>query len=242
VESVAQVLVFLEFVGIKSVVIHGGGKEISAAMEKLGKKPEFVEGLRVTDRETMDIVEMVIGKTNNTLVSAINKKCGQAIGISGKSGNLFETTKQKTKVDLGFVGEITKVNSHIIETQLKNGYIPVISPIGIGADGCSYNINADTAAAELACALKASKFILLTNVEGVLDRGGKLIQRLSLSHVQSLVKSDVVSGGMIPKLKACVRAIEGGVSKAHIVKASRHALLEEILTREGTGTMIKKSI
>ena len=238
-DSVAQDLVFLNVVGIKTVVVHGGGVEISEAMEKFGKKPEFIKGLRVTDKETMDIVEMVLtGKINTELVSRINKHNGNAVGLSGKSGNLFSVVKQKHEVDLGYVGDVRKVNSKIVTTQLDHGYTPVISPIGVGPDGSSYNINADTAAAELAVALNASKFILLTNVEGVLDKEKKLIKRLTVVKAKKLILDGTVSGGMIPKLEACIISLKKGVERAHIVKASKHAVLEEILTTLGTGTMI----
>jgi len=240
VSCVAQDLAFLDFVGIGCVVVHGGGKDITEAMAKLGKKPVFVDGLRVTDEETMDVIETVAGKANNKLVSVIQKMGGRSKGVFGKLGNLFITEKQKANVDLGFVGNVVKVNAHVVNTKLKEGYIPVVSPIGVGADGHAYNINADSAAAELAAALKAEKFILVTNVAGVLDKEGKLIQRLTLVQARKLLESDVVSGGMIPKLRACIRALEEGVPKAHIVKASRHAILEEILTKEGTGTMITR--
>jgi len=242
-DSVAQDLIFLDLVGIKTVVVHGGGVEISDAMTKFGKKPEFIKGLRVTDKETMDIVEMVLtGKINTELVSRINKHDGNAVGLSGKSGNLFAVIKQKNKdkIDLGYVGDIKKVNSKIVTTQLDSGYTPVISPIGCGPDSCSYNINADTAAAELAVALKASKLIILTNVEGVLDKEKKLIKRLTVAEAKKLTQDETVSGGMIPKLTACIQALEKGVERAHIVKASKHAVLEEILTTTGTGTMITK--
>jgi len=238
-DSVAQDFVFLNIVGIKTVVVHGGGVEISDAMQKFGKKPEFIKGLRVTDKETMDIVEMVLtGKINTELISRINKQNGSATGLSGKSGNLFSVVKQKAEVDLGYVGDIKKVNSKIVTTQLEGGYTPVISPIGCGPDGCSYNINADTAAAELAIALKASKLIVLTNVEGVLDKNKKLIKRLTTAEAKKLIKDGTVSGGMLPKLEACMEALNQGVERAHIVKASKHAVLEEILTTTGTGTMI----
>jgi acetylglutamate kinase len=186
----------------------------------------------------MSIIEMVSEKANKRLVSVVEKKGGKAAGISSKEGGLFQTEKKKGKVDLGFVGDVTKVNAHIVKTQLKNRYIPVVSPIGRGSGGHAYNINADTAAAELATALKAEKFILITNVAGVLNEKDEVIKTLTLPEARKLLHSDVVSGGMIPKLSACVKAVESGVPRAHIIKASRHALLEEILTKEGTGTMI----
>jgi len=237
--SVAQDLILLEHVGIHTVVVHGGGEEISKAMKKFGKKPEFVEGLRVTDAETMDIVEMVLsGKVNNKIVSSINKLDGEAVGFSGKSGGLFKAKKKKGKVDVGNVGEITDVKTKLIETQLASNYIPIISPIAIGAKGESLNINADTAASELAKKIGATKIILLTNVKGVLDEKQKLIPKLTVTEAKKIIKQKKVSGGMIPKLQACSSALTGGVEKAHIVKAEKHALLGEVLTKEGTGTMI----
>ncbi|HHQ45502.1 MAG TPA: acetylglutamate kinase [Candidatus Altiarchaeales archaeon] len=239
VKSVAQDLIFLNMVGIKTAVVHGGGADITNAMEKFGKKPKFVEGLRVTDKETMDIVEMVLtGKNNTQLVSTISKLGGDPVGLSGKSGHLFEAKKKKQKVDLGLVGEITKVNPAIVQAQIQNNYIPIISPIGIGADGESLNINADTSASELAVSLNASKLILMTAVDGVLDKNGKLIKRLTVPETKKLLDTDVITGGMTPKLKACIHALENGVERTHIIKAGYHALLEEILTVTGTGTMI----
>ncbi|MBD3260506.1 MAG: acetylglutamate kinase [Candidatus Altiarchaeales archaeon] len=240
--SVAQDLIFLHIVGIKPVVVHGGGGEISHTMDKLGKAPVFVEGLRKTDKETMDIVEMVLtGKVNTQIVSQINKHNGHAVGLSGKSGRLFEARKTNQKVDIGFVGEITKVNPHILETQLQNGYIPVVSPVGLAKSGESLNINADTAASKLAQAMNASKLIILTNVRGVLDKDSRLIKRLTLAEAVKTAKSKTVKGGMKPKIKACIEAINGGVNRTHIVKANTHAVLEEILTKKGTGTLITKN-
>ena len=239
VDSVAQDLILLNDLGIKTVLVHGGGVEISEAMERFGKKPTFVRGLRVTDRETMDIVEMVlIGKINQELVSKVNRNGGSAVGLSGKSGHLFESVKQRNKVDLGLVGEIKKVNPKIVSTQLNGGYIPIVSPVGLGPDGISLNINADTAASELAISLKASKLIILTNVGGVLDKNKRLIKRLTVADAKKLIKNRTISGGMIPKVEACVSALKKGVSRTHVVKASKHAILEEILTASGTGTMI----
>jgi len=239
VDSVAQDLILLAALDIKTVVVHGGSVEITEAMEKFGKKPTFVRGLRVTDQETMDIVEMVMtGKVKQELVTRIHKHGGSAVGLSGKYGKLFEAVKKKGKVDLGLVGEMKKVNPRVVLTQLEGGYIPVISPIGFAPDGGSLNINADTAAAELAIALNASKLIVLTNVEGVLDKKKNIIKRLTVKDVKARINDGTISGGMIPKVEACVQALKGGVARTHIVKASRHAVLEEILTTTGTGTML----
>jgi len=191
-DAVAEDLLLLRYVNIKPVVVHGGGGEISAAMDKFGKKPTFVKGLRVTDEETMDIVQMVLaGKLNNDIVASINKHGGHAVGISGKSAKLFSAEKVPGEgdVDLGFVGEITKVNADLVRTLLDKEYIPVISPIGIADDGSSLNINADAAASKLAVELKASKLILLTGVDGVLDRDGKLIKTLTSEEAGGLLQA-----------------------------------------------------
>lgn len=239
-DSIAQDVILLNYVGIHPVVLHGGGHEISKAMECFGKKPVFVEGLRVTDKETMDIVEMVLtGKVNANIIARINKHGGNAVGLSGKAGRLFIAEKKKnTGVDLGLVGEIKEINTGIIDLLLKENHIPVISPVGLSTDGTTLNINADTVASELAVALKASKLIFLTNVDGVLDEKNNLIKNLTSKEALSMIKKKTAKGGMIPKIRACVNALKGGVERAHIIKASRHAILEEIFTTEGTGTMI----
>lgn len=241
-DSVAEDLILLNCVNIKPVVIHGGGNEITKAMDKLGKKPKFVEGLRVTDEETMDIVKMVlIGKINTEIVARINKHGGNAVGISGKSAKLFLAEKKKNKdIDLGLVGEIKEVNSDLVTVLVDKGYIPVISPVGIAEDGTSLNINADTATGKLTVALKASKLIILTGVDGVMDENGKLIEELNIERCEDLIKKGVVKNGMIPKLKASIYALENGVPKAHVIKSKEHAILEEIFTAKGTGTMITK--
>ncbi len=239
--AVVQDIILLNCVNIKVVVLHGGGQEISDAMKKFGKTPEFVEGLRITDEETMDIVKMVlVGKINSKLVATINRHGGNAIGLSGESGKLFYAKKQKMKnnVDLGLVGDVTKVNADIVIDLIDKGCIPVISPVGYGEDGTSLNINADTAASKLATVLKANKLIFLAPVDGVLDRDGKLIERLTPVEVKELIKSGVARGGMIPKLEACLYAIEHGVKSAHIIKSKKHAIIEEVFTEKGIGTMM----
>lgn len=239
--AVVQDIILLNCVNIKPVVVHGGGTEISDAMKKFGKVPKFVEGLRVTDEETMDIVKMVlIGKINSKLVARINRYGGNAIGLSGESGKLFSAKKQKMKnnVDLGLVGDITKVNAGVVIDLIEKGCIPVISPVGYGEDGTSLNINADTAASKLAAELKAGKLIFLTPVRGILDMEGKLIERLTPSEAKELIKSNIAKEGMIPKLESCVDAIEHGVRSTHIIKAKEHAIIEEVFTEKGIGTMI----
>ena len=239
-DGVAQDLVLMSNVGIKPVVVHGGGGENSAAMKKFGKVPEFVEGLRVTDKETMDIVKMVlIGKINTEIVARINKFGGNAVGLSGKSGKLFFAEKKKSEIDLGFVGEVSNINSDLVTTLIDKAYIPIISPVGFGMDGESLNINADSATSKLAVSLKASKLIILTNVDGVLDSKGNLLNELKTAKAKGLIKDKVATKGMIPKIEACVEAINGGVKSTHIIKSGHHAIIEEILTKEGTGTMIK---
>lgn len=240
--AVAEDLIFLSYVNIKPVVVHGGGGEISAIMEKFGKKPTFVKGLRVTDEETMDIVQMILaGKLNNQIVASIHKHGGNAVGISGKSAKLFYADKVKSEdVDLGLVGEITEVNSDVVIHLLEKNYIPVISPIGVAEDGSSLNINADTAAAKLAVELKASKLIFLTSVDGVLDKNKKLLRKLSKKQAFDLIRKGVATKGMIPKLNEAFYALDRGVSKVHIIRARPHSILEEIFTKEGTGTLIEK--
>lgn len=241
VESVAQDLILLNALGIRTVVVHGGGTEISKAMEAFGKKPTFVSGLRFTDRETVDIVEMVLtGKVNQQLVGAIHRMGGEAVGLSGKSGCLFKAKKREGEIDLGYVGDIKACKPKIIETQLMAGFIPVISPIASDEAGDSMNINADTAAATISASLSASKLIILTNVEGIMSKDKKKIKRLTASQAKRLIKDGTVRDGMIPKIRACINAVEAGVVRAHIVGASHHAILEEILTKDGKGTMITK--
>lgn len=241
--SFAEDVVFLHLVGIRPVVVHGGGREISALMERLGKKPVFVEGLRVTDRETMEIAEMVLsGKVNQEIVAAICACGGRAVGLSGKDGALMRARKKDGAVDLGFVGEVEEVDPRLVSTLLDSGYVPVCAPIALGPGGEAYNLNADTAAAELAVALGAEKLVLLTDVPGVLrDRRdpSSLVPVLGLEEAEALIDGGRVEGGMIPKLRACLRAVRGGVKSAHIVDGRRpHFLLVEIFTREGVGTMV----
>lgn len=245
--------ILLRYIGMKPVVVHGGGPEISKAMEKMGKKPEFVEGLRVTDEETLEIVKMVlVGKINTDIVSRINALGCRAAGLSGKDGRLIMAHKkapQKVvaggvtkKVDIGLVGEIEKINPEIIETLTSQGYILVIAPIGLSADGRSLNLNADTVAGDIAATLKAKKLIILTDVPGVmkdLKNEKSLIRELKISQVNSLLKKGMISGSMTPKIRACEKAVKGGVEKAHIIDGRvKHAILLELFTDEGIGTMV----
>ena len=253
-KNFATDIVLLKFVGINPVVVHGGGPEITKAMEKLGKKPKFIEGLRITDKETLDIVKMVlVGKINTEIVSKINAFGGIAVGLSGKDANLIVARKksplriikegEEKEIDLGFVGEPKKINSRLIEILTSNGYIPVISPLGITEDGHTLNLNADTVAGEIASALKAKKLIILTDVPGVLanlEDEGSLLKEIRKEEVNKLIEEGVVRDSMIPKLKACVRALDGGVERAHIIDGRvKHSILLELFTDEGIGTMVR---
>jgi len=253
-ESFSQDIAMLNFIGIRTVIVHGGGPKISATMEKMGKKPEFVHGQRVTDQETMDIVEMVLGGlVNKEIVSLINKHGGKAVGLSGKDGGLIRAHKKIIKnitpetgvseiVDLGLVGEVTAIDPAVLDGLEKNGFIPVISPIGVGPLGETLNINADYVASAVAAALKAEKLILLTDVAGLLDKSGTVISTLKKSQISRLVKNGTITGGMLPKVQACTRALDEGVNKTHIVDGRiPHCLLLEIFTKEGIGTEILRA-
>ncbi len=249
--SFALDIILLSYVGIRPVVVHGGGPQIGELMKKLGKQSTFIDGLRVTDQETMDIAEMVLtGSINKEIVSHINKNGGRAVGLSGKDGSLIMARKMLKKdkidpskmIDIGFVGEITSVNPQVINTLDSNQFIPVIAPVGCGEDGQTYNINADTAAGAIAGALKAEKLILLTDVEGVKDKNGSLLSTLTESEVQSLIASGDISGGMIPKVTCCCKALDEGVAKAHIIDGRvEHAVLLEIFTDIGIGSQVVKA-
>ena len=250
-ESFAKDVVLLNFIGIKTTIVHGGGPMISATMEKMGKKPMFVQGQRVTDRETMDIVEMVLGGlVNKEIVSLINSHGGKAVGLSGKDAGLIKAKKKVIRkssesgideiIDIGLVGEVTNVDPHIISCLEKDGFIPVISPVGIGPKGETLNINADYIAASVASALKAEKLMLLTDVPGIMDKKGRIISTVTKRQTKKLFDDGTITGGMMPKVQACLRAIEGGVSKTHIIDGRiPHCLLLELFTREGIGTEIR---
>ena len=249
--STARDTVLLKYVGMKPLIVHGGGPDISRSMDKLGKEPKFIKGLRVTDEETMEIIEMVlVGKISTEIVSELIKHDGQAISLSGKDSSLiFAHKKGASKideqiVDLGLVGEVDCVNTDLLDMFLDNDYIPVISPVGIAKDGTSLNLNADTAAGEVASAVGAEKLIILTDVPGVLrdpDDPDSLIQKIRLDEIPGLIEEGIISGGMIPKIETCVKAIENGVESCHIIDGrKKHSLLLEIFTTDGIGTMIFK--
>lgn len=241
-EAVMRDVVLMHYVGMRPVLVHGGGPEISQMMKKVGKEPTFVGGLRVTDAETMEIVEMVLaGKTNKGIVALINRQGGRAVGLSGKDGDLFIAEKAVCEAgDLGFVGEVVEINADIVQTLIREGYIPVISSVAVGRDGESYNINADHVAGKLASALGASKLIMLTDVLGIyrdFSDKSSLISTLTVAEARELATH--VDKGMIPKIEACLSAVECGVERAHIIDGTiPHALLMEVFTDKGIGTMI----
>lgn len=235
----AKDVVLLKYVGINPVIVHGGGPDIERMLNKLSIPTRFVDGLRVTDEATLDVVEMVLsGSINKEIVQEIHNMGGQAIGLSGKDGKLLVAEKVTGK-DIGYVGEVVGVNARIIKDISNSGYIPVIAPLGAGRDGHTYNINADTAAGSIAKALMAEKLVLLTDVPGVLDAELKTISGLKTNEARELIKGDTVRGGMIPKIKCCLDALHGGVKKTHIIDGRvPHALLLEIFTDSGIGTQI----
>jgi len=249
-KAVALDVILMRYVGIKPVLVHGGGPQIGIAMEKAGLKPRFVEGLRVTEEATMAIVEMVlVGQINQEIVALLNDNGGRAVGLSGKDGGLLKARRALVRkrredgsieeLDIGLVGEVVAVNAEVIWALEEGGFIPVIAPTGIGEDGLTYNINADLAAGEIAAALKAEKLVLLTDTDGILDKGGTLISTLSRKDIERFITDGTISKGMLPKVQACLRALDGGVRKAHIINGKvPHALLLEIFTPEGIGTEI----
>ena len=252
VEEFAKDIVLLKKIGINPIVVHGGGPQIGDMLNKLKIQSKFIDGLRVTDHETVNIVEMVLsGSINKDLVTAINKQGGLAIGLSGKDANLIEAKKlRRTKkdsnsniekiLDLGFVGEPTQINPEIFISLDDSDIIPVIAPIGIGKNGETYNINADTVAGKIAESVNACKLIMLTDVDGLLDKEGHLVSKVTDQEISSLTKKKVISGGMIPKTITCVNAVENGVESAHILNGTvPHILLVEVFTETGAGTMIQ---
>jgi acetylglutamate kinase len=251
--SFARDVVLMKLVGMNPVVVHGGGPQIGQLLERIGKKSEFVEGLRVTDSETIDVVEMVLGGlVNKNIVALINAHGGRAVGLSGKDGELIRARKLVLRkegatddadiVELGYVGEIESINPSVVNTLDEGDFIPVIAPIGAGQDGKTYNINADTVAGKLAVTLGAEKLILLTNASGVLDQQGELLTGLSESRVEELIQEGVISGGMLPKVRCALDAVSGGVRTATISDGRvPHATLLETLTDQGIGTQIGRT-
>jgi acetylglutamate kinase len=248
-ESFAREMALLEIVGINPVVVHGGGPQITELAGKLGLKPRFVRGMRVTDAATMEAAEMVLQRINKDLVATIARQGGRAVGLSGKDGGLIAARKlrivvkgdngRREHVDIGLVGEVDRVNPEVIRTLEEKDFIPVIAPVGFGADGQTYNINADVAAGEIAAALKAEKLILLSDVEGVKDKNGNLLPALDSADTKRMIARGVIQEGMIPKVECCLNALAKGVGKAHIIDGRvEHAVLLEIFTDSGVGTEV----
>ena len=245
-EQIAKDVVLLRLVGIRPVIVHGGGPQIGTLMKRLGKEPRFVGGMRVTDEETVEIVEMVlVGKINKEIVGLINHHGGRAVGLSGKDGALIRAKKRMHRTpegelaDIGLVGEVDAVNPEPIRLLEDGGFIPVIAPVGVGVAGETYNINADLVAGEVAAALAAEKLIHLTDVQGINGEDGRHVSTLTRREAERLIKAGVIDGGMLPKVESSLRALEGGAQKAHIIDGRvPHAILLEVLTREGIGTEI----
>jgi len=245
-KAIMQDIVFMKYVGMNPIIIHGGGNAITEALKKMGKKSQFVDGLRVTDKETIQVVEQVlVEKVNKEIVSLINESGGNALGINGKSESLIMATKLEANMDLGFVGQIVKIQPEKLEELCNHGIIPVIAPLGLGENGETYNINADTAASEIAAATRAEKLVLLTDVPGILkDKfdAESIMSTLKVSEIKVLKKRGVITGGMIPKIHACEKALKAGVKKSHIIDGRiLHSLLLEIFTDKGIGTELIKN-
>lgn len=249
--SFARDVVMMKLVGINPVVVHGGGPQIGRLLERMGRESHFVGGMRVTDAETMDVVEMVLGgAVNKEIVNLINSKGGRAVGLTGKDGNLIQARKlnlhpsgageEAELVDLGYVGEVASIDASVVQMLDRSDFIPVIAPIGVGEDGRSYNINADLVAGKLAEVLQAEKLILLTDTAGVLDKAGELLTGLDSERVQALIADGTIHGGMLPKVGCALDAVQAGVGSAHIIDGRvEHAVLLELLTDEGVGTLIR---
>ncbi|HLK58904.1 MAG TPA: acetylglutamate kinase [Chthonomonadaceae bacterium] len=243
--QVMQDIALLHYVGIRPILVHGGGPEITALMKQLGHEPTFVGGLRVTDAATMEIVEMALaGKTNKGIVALLNKQGARAVGLSGKDANLIVACKmQSEEGDLGFVGEVAQVNSEILNLLSEQGYVPVVSSVAIGQDGESYNVNADHVAGHIAGAVGAAKLVILTDVEGLyadFKDKSSLINEMDVARAEEMIASGAADRGMIPKLEACITAVEHGVERAHLIDGRQpHALLIEIFTDMGIGTMVR---
>lgn len=252
--SFARDIVLMKLVGINPVVVHGGGPQIGNLLKRLGKDSEFVQGMRVTDSETMDVVEMVLGGlVNKEIVNLINRQGGRAVGLTGKDGELIRArklhlTRQGPEhqvpeiIDIGHVGEVESINASVVDMLVQGAFIPVIAPIGIGEEGHSYNINADLVAGKLAEVLKAEKLILLTNTQGLLDAQGQLLTGLDTARVQALIADGTIHGGMLPKIGCALSAVQNGVNKVHIIDGRvQHAVLLELFTDDGIGTLIRSS-
>ena len=245
-EQFAKDVLLLRLVGIRPVIVHGGGPQIGALLKRLGKDSTFVGGMRVTDEETVQVVEMVlVGKINKEIVGLINLHGGRAVGLSGKDASLLRAHKRLhrmpdgSQVDIGLVGEVEQVNPHAIRLLEENGFIPVIAPVGVGAAGETYNINGDLVAGDLAAALVAEKLIHLTDVEGIQGEDGTLLSTLTRKDAERLIRAGVIEGGMLPKVESSLKALEGGTAKCHIIDGRiPHAILLEIFTKEGIGTEI----
>jgi len=256
-DSFARDIALMKLVGINPVVVHGGGPQIGELLGRLGKASEFVHGMRVTDSETMDVVEMVLGGlVNKEIVNLLNRHGGSAVGLTGKDGDLIRARKLKLTrdpegdpaaslpselIDLGHVGEVESIDAAVVDMLVSGNFIPVIAPIGVGADGFSYNINADLVAGKIAEVLRAEKLMLLTNTPGLLDAEGELIRDLDVAGIDALVRDGVIAGGMLPKIRCAVEAVQMGVHAAHIVDGRvEHAVLLELLTDEGMGTLLRR--
>jgi len=253
-DAIMKDIVLMKYVGMKPIVVHGGGPAINEMLERVGKKSSFVNGLRITDEETMEIAQMVLaGKINKEIVTLINKHGAKAVGLCGKDSGLMRVEKQyaevkegndTTRVDIGLVGEVREVDTEILDVLTDRGFIPVVAPVGMGPGGQSYNVNADYAAGAIAGALKADKFVLVTDVEGIMDsRGGEksLISSINREEAERLMEEGVITGGMIPKVECCLQALDSGVERIHIINGTvMHSLLLEIFTESGIGTMIEK--
>ncbi|MBF0219890.1 MAG: acetylglutamate kinase [Gammaproteobacteria bacterium] len=248
----ARDVTLLKMVGMNPIVVHGGGPQIGNLLKKIGKQSEFFEGMRITDRETMDVVQMVLGGlVNKDIVTLINQHGGKAVGLTGKDADFIRARKLTFSrdnpamntpeiIDIGHVGEVATIQAGVVEMLMQGNFIPVIAPIGVGEDGESYNINADLVAGKLAECLRAEKLILLTNTPGLLDSDGKVLTGLSAVQVSQLIENGTIYGGMLPKIRCALEAVHGGVTSAHIIDGRvEHALLLEIFTREGVGTLIK---
>lgn len=254
-QKVMEDVSLMKYVGMQPVIVHGGGPDITQFLKKVGKKSDFVSGLRVTDEETVEIAEMVLdGKVNSNIVNLLNKRGVRAVGLSGKDAGLIKATKKmatvydeegnKEKVDIGYVGQVDSIDASILRDLLDMDYIPVIAPIGVGEDGESYNINADYVAAEIAGALKAEKLLFMTDIEGVykdFEDKDSFISSLTDVEAREYIKTGVISGGMIPKVEACLRSLDAGTQKVHIIDGRQpHAIILELLTEQGIGTQVHK--